>query len=77
MTSGRSEKVREDQLRRVAARQGLVLSKSPRRDVRALDYGRFHLTRDGMVISGGAQGQWFPWQLERHRGSAQREESLK
>jgi hypothetical protein len=39
MTRGRPEKVREDRLRQVAARQGLVLSKSPRRDVRALDYG--------------------------------------
>jgi hypothetical protein len=77
MTRGRPEKVREDRLRQVAARQGLVLSKSPRRDVRALDYGRFYMTRDGIVISDGARGQWFPCQLERHRGSAQREESLK
>ncbi|MGI8681150.1 MAG: hypothetical protein ACR2JO_03250 [Mycobacteriales bacterium] len=34
-----SEKVRENRLRRMAARQGLSLSKSRRRDPRALDYG--------------------------------------
>jgi hypothetical protein len=34
-----SEKVRENRARRAAARQGLVLTKSRRRDPRALDYG--------------------------------------
>lgn len=45
MTSSISseEKVRENRLRRMAKRQGLVLKKSPRRDPQALDYGRYWL----------------------------------
>jgi hypothetical protein len=35
------EKVRENRLRRMAERQGLVLHKSRRRDPLALDYGRW------------------------------------
>jgi hypothetical protein len=38
------EKVRENRLRRVAGRRGLVLRRSRRRDVRALDYGQYRLT---------------------------------
>lgn len=34
-----AEKVREDRLRRMAARQGLKLTKSKTRDPRALSYG--------------------------------------
>lgn len=37
------EKVVENRLRRMATRQGLVLSKSRRRDVRAYDYGTYAL----------------------------------
>jgi hypothetical protein len=37
MTSA-EEKVRENRLRRMAARQGMMLRKSPRRDPRAWDY---------------------------------------
>jgi hypothetical protein len=37
------EKVRENRLRRMAERQGLLLRKSRRRDVRALDYGTYML----------------------------------
>ncbi len=44
------EKVRENRLRRMAERQGLKLSKSPRRDPRALDYNRW------MVVADGAEG---------------------
>ena len=36
-------KTYENRLRRVAARQGLKLMKSPRRDVRATDYGTYQL----------------------------------
>lgn len=36
-----AEKVRENRLRRMAQRQGLTLHKSPRRDTRAIDYGRW------------------------------------
>ena len=46
------EKVRENRLRRAAARQGLRLEKSRRRDERALDYGRYWLV-DGPGPNGG------------------------
>jgi len=35
------DKVRENRLRRMAQRQGLVLQKSRRRDYRAIDYGMY------------------------------------
>lgn len=38
------EKVRENRIRRMAARQGLTLTRSRRRDKRALDYGLYWLT---------------------------------
>lgn len=38
-----AEKVRENRLRRVAARRGLILQKSRRRDPQALDYGAYWL----------------------------------
>ena len=38
-----SEKVRENRLRQMAGRQGLSLSKSRRRDPRALDFGAWHV----------------------------------
>ncbi len=37
-------KVRENRLRRMADRQGLTLTKSRRRDPRALDYGKWTIT---------------------------------
>lgn len=37
-------KVRENRLRRMAQRQGLILRKSRRRDPRATDYGTYTLT---------------------------------
>lgn len=43
MTEDRAEKIRENRLRRMAARQGLRLVKSRRRDPRAFDYGRYML----------------------------------
>jgi hypothetical protein len=36
-------KVRENRLRRVAARRGLRLERSRRRDEQALDYGKYRL----------------------------------
>lgn len=51
--SERSEKVRENRLRRMAERQGFVLAKSRRRDPRALDYGGWMiLLPSGRVVSG-------------------------
>jgi len=40
-----TSKVRENRLRRVAERQGLILIKSRRRDPRALGYGLYALVR--------------------------------
>ena len=37
-------KIRENRLRRMAQRQGLILRKSRRRDPRATDYGTYTLT---------------------------------
>src|SRR5215207_6927885 len=42
-TNTSTEKVRENRMRRMAQRQGLQLHKSPRRDPRAYDYGRYML----------------------------------
>lgn len=39
--------VRENRMRRMAKRQGLILNKNRRRDPKALDYGRYWLVRDG------------------------------
>jgi hypothetical protein len=49
------DKVRENRLRRAAARQGLNLVKSRRRDPRALDFGTYMLldTRTTGVVSKG------------------------
>lgn len=48
----KEEKVRENRYRRAADRQGLVLSKSARRDKRATDYGTYHLLdQAGNVIA--------------------------
>jgi hypothetical protein len=43
-----STKIRENRLRRAAARQGLELSRTRRRDPRALDFGSYSLVRAGM-----------------------------
>lgn len=52
-----TEKSRETRLRRMAARQGLTLRKSPRRDPRAIDYGSYILVdRDNVVVVGGTDG---------------------
>lgn len=48
--SEQSEKVRENLLRRMADRQGLALTKSRRRDPRALDYGRYRLVRGRATV---------------------------
>lgn len=49
----KAAKVRENRLRRVAARQGLRLVRSRRRDPRALDFGRYWLYREatGALLS--------------------------
>ena len=47
---------REKRLRRAAARQGLRLSKSPRRDPYANDYGKYRVENphlSGVIVAGG------------------------
>jgi hypothetical protein len=52
------DKVRENRLRRMAERQGLVLQKSRRRDPRALDYGVYRLidVRRNVNVEPGGEG---------------------
>lgn len=48
------DRTRETRLRRMAERQGLVLTKSRRRDPRATDYGEYYLTdaETGVQLAG-------------------------
>lgn len=55
-TAANDLKVRENRLRRAAARQGLFLSRRRRRDVNALDFGRYALFRDGQPAYGVGYG---------------------
>lgn len=53
------QKVRENRLRRAAARQGCVLIKSRRRDRRALDYGAYFVadaSTNALVAGDSASG---------------------
>ena len=53
-TIERDDKIRENRLRRAAQRQGLRLTKSRRRDYRAVDYETYGLiTVDGGVLVAG------------------------
>lgn len=51
-----SLKVRENRIRRAAARQGLRVQKSRRRDERALTYGGYWLVDQDAVVVGGDYG---------------------
>ena len=55
MQADQDEKVRENRVRRVAARRGYELRKSRRRDPLAVDYGHWYLTRGS--INGMATGR--------------------
>jgi len=58
-----SEKVRENRLRRMAERQGMILQKSRRRDPQAVDFGGYMLVdiqTNGVVLGAGA----FPYQAD-------------
>jgi hypothetical protein len=50
-----ADKVRENRVRRMAARQGLQLVKSRTRDPRALDYGSYMLLDGDRVVLGGTR----------------------
>ncbi len=59
------EKVRENRLRRMAARQGLMLRKSRRRDPYALDYGTYQLVDMSTNILIQWEGIAYPgWSLD-------------
>lgn len=52
-------KAEENKLRRAAARQGLLLRKSKRRDPMATGYGTYMLVRrDGTVYAAGPSGHY-------------------
>jgi hypothetical protein len=54
---GTTEITREKRLRRAAARQGLRVSKSPRRDPYANDYGKYRVENprlNGVIVAGGS-----------------------
>jgi hypothetical protein len=46
------EKVRENLLRRMAKRQGLVVHKSRTRDPRAIGYGGYMISTDNAIVAG-------------------------
>ena len=52
-----AEKVRENRLRRAAARQGLTLQKCKRKDPRAIGYGTYQLAdaTTGTLVAWGSQ----------------------
>jgi hypothetical protein len=50
------DKIRENRLRRMAARQGLRVTKSRRRDPRALDYGKWRVVDARNMLQGPEQG---------------------
>lgn len=58
MLSSMSDKVRENRLRRMADRQGLVLEKCRRRDPLAIGFGTFMLidAGTGAVVASGLPG---------------------
>jgi hypothetical protein len=65
-TDDTTEKVRENRLRRMAQRQGLVLQKSRRRDPRAIDYGRWLIVDPNRnAIVAGEPGHWTLDDVER------------
>ena len=59
-----SEKVRENRLRRMAARQDLILKKSKRRDPQAIDYGCYMLVNAHNGVVAGANPGWADFNLD-------------
>jgi len=66
MSTTQAEKIRENRLRRMAARQGLELQKSRRRDPLAYDYGGYQLIDPGMnaLVFGELAGHGFGASLD-------------
>ena len=46
----RASRVKENRLRRMASRRGLTLRRSPRRDTKALDFARYAITNDNVLM---------------------------
>ena len=55
-TVEQEEKVKENRLRRTAERRGLQLTKSRRRDPRALDFGKYWLSDASSALVSPEQG---------------------
>lgn len=66
MSTDQAAKVRENLLRRMAERQGLMLRKSLRRDPLALGYGRYYVTSraDWREVVAGTAGGVPDWTLD-------------
>lgn len=60
------DRVRENRLRRMAARQRLVLRKSRRRDPYALDYGSYWLVSFNNTLVAGDEFGWSLDGIERY-----------
>jgi hypothetical protein len=85
-----SEITREKRLRRAAARQGLRLSKSARRDPHANDYGKYRVENphlSGVIVAGGSPYDYsldldgveavlFPDRYRSHRHPLNRDEDF-
>ncbi len=59
-----SEKVRENRLRRLAVRRGLLLMKTRRRDPRAYDFGGFKLVDFNNNVVAGSKPMDFSLDLD-------------
>jgi len=55
-----SPKVRENRLRRMAARQGVKLVKARRKDHRAIDYGTYWLVGTGLLDENDTRPCYLP-----------------
>jgi hypothetical protein len=58
-----TDKSRETRVRRMLDRQGYALSKSRRRDPRALDYGRYTISRGAAVFTVAGLDEAEQWAL--------------
>ena len=59
-----AEKVRENRLRRMAVRRGLLLNKARRRDPRAYDFGGYMLVDFNNVVVAGNKPMVFSLDLD-------------
>ena len=62
------DKVKENLFRRVLTRRGYTLEKSRRRDVLALDFGRYKVMRKGHVVAGDMTFKDLEKWMAKHQG---------